>query len=322
MQRTAAVLFACAVMFASATADAQNYPNKPIRVVVPFAPGGGVDLTARLITQRMQASLGQALIIDNRGGAAGQIGEEIVSRAPADGYNLLYGVGSDMSLRQFISKNPQLDPVKDFTPIATAVGTVSIIAGGPATPGTTLKDVIAFARSNPGKLTYGTAGVASYQHLIGEVLQLNGVRLVHVPFKGLAPALQALVAGQIELSITNFATSIAQINAGKVRALAVLEPRRYEAAPGVPALAEEVPGFSVPTTWFGFFGPAGLSPSILARLNAEVSSAVDSPEIAPKLRELYVRTIHTPPEQMSALIASTAEAFGRIVKAAGIKPLD
>ena len=322
MRRTTAIALGCAIVLAPAMALGQGYPGKPIRVVVPFAPGGGVDLTARLITQRMQASLGQALIIDNRGGAAGQIGEEIVSKAPADGYNLLYGVGSDMSLRQFISKNPQLDPVKDFTPIATAVGTVSIIAGGPTTPGATLKDVITFARNNPGKITYGTAGVASYQHLIGEVLKQNGVDMVHVPFKGLAPALQALVAGQIELSITNFATSIAQINAGKARALAVLEPRRYEAVSGVPALSEEVPGFSMPTTWFGFFGPAGLPQPIVARLNADVSRAVESPEIAPKLRELYVRTIHTPPEQMTALIASTTEAFGRIVKASGIKPLD
>ena len=321
MQRVAMILLVCATAFAPA-ASAQAYPNKPIRVVVPFPPGGGVDLTARLITQRMQVSLGQPLIIDNRGGAAGQIGEELVSKAPTDGYNLLYSVGSDMSLRQFLSKNPQLDPSKDFTPIATAVGSVSIIVGGPSTPASNLKDLIAYARKNPGKLTYGTAGVASYQHLIGEVLKQNGVDMVHVPFKGLAPALQALVAGQIELSINNFATSISQINAGKAKPLAVLESKRYEAAPDVPALAEEVPSFSMPSTWFGFFGPAGLQQPMVVRLNAEVSRAVESPELAPKLRELYVRTIHTPPELMPALVTSTTEAFGRAIKAAGIKPLD
>jgi tripartite-type tricarboxylate transporter receptor subunit TctC len=270
----------------------------------------------------MQVALGQPFIIDNRGGAAGQIGEELVSKAPADGYNILYGVGSDMSLRQFLSKNVQLDPLRDFTPIATAVGTVSVVAGGPTTPGANLKEVIAYARKNPGKLTYGSAGVASYQHLIGEVLKQHGIDMVHVPFKGLAPALQALVAGQIELSINNFATSIAQINAGKAKALAVLEPKRYEAAPDVPSLAEEVPGFGMPSPWFGFFGPAGLPQPIVVRLNTEVSRAVDSPEVAPKLRQLYVRTLHTPPGEMRALIAATTEAFGKVIKTAGIKPVD
>jgi tripartite-type tricarboxylate transporter receptor subunit TctC len=323
MQRIATLVVAGAAALAPAMAEAQAYPVKPIRLVVPFSPGGGVDVTARLITQRMQASMGQPFVIDNRGGAAGQIGEELVSKAPADGYNLLYAVGSDMSLRQFLSRNAQLDPIKDFTPIATAIGTVSVVVGGPATPAGNLKDLIAYAKKNPGKLTYGSAGVASYQHLIGEFLkQQHGIDMVHVPFKGLAPALQAVVAGQIDVSINNFATSISQINAGKAKALAVLEPRRYEAAPNVPTLAEEVPGFSMPSPWFGFFGPAGLPQPIVARLNAEVSRAVESPEVAPRLRELYVRTMHTAPADMPALIAATTEAFGRIIKAAGIKPLD
>jgi tripartite-type tricarboxylate transporter receptor subunit TctC len=300
----------------------QAYPAKPIRLVVPCAAGGGVDVTARIITQRMQAALGQPFIIDNRGGAGGQIGEEMVSKAAPDGYALLYGVGSDMSVRPFLSKNPQLDPLKDFTPIASALGSVSVILGGPSTPADNLRDLVAYARKNPGKLSFGSAGVASYQHLVGELFRLHGIDMVHVPFKGLAPALQALVSGQIEVSINNFSTSMPQIKAGKAKPLAVLESKRYDQAPELPAVAEEVPGFVMPPPWFGFFGPVGLPQPMVARLNAEVGRAVQSPEAAPKLRELYVRTLLTPPEQMPALINATTEAYGRIIKAAGIKPVD
>jgi tripartite-type tricarboxylate transporter receptor subunit TctC len=301
---------------------AQTYPAKPVRLVVPFPPGGGVDLTARLISQRLQASLGQPFIIDNRAGATGVIGEEIVSRAAPDGYNLLYSVGSDMSLRLFLSKNTPLDPLKDFTPIAATVRSVSLVAVGPSLTGKDLKEVIEFAKKNPDKLTYSSAGVASFQHLTGELLRQHGVQLVHVPFKGLAGALTATMSGEVDIALTNFATAMPQIASGKMRALAVLEDKRYEGRPDVPALNEALPGFATPPAWFGFFGPPGLPQPMVVRLNGEIANAVQSAEVAPKLREAFLRPVLVPADRMPAFVNSTTEAFGKIIKSAGIKPLD
>lgn len=325
MSKALAAVFAVTMaLFASAPSGAlaQAYPNKPIRLVVPFPPGGGVDFTARLISQRLGANLGQPIVVDNRAGAAGAIGDEAVSKAAPDGYLLLYSVGSDMMLRKLISRTATLDPLRDLTPVATAVGSLSCIVASPSLPVTTLKEFIAYAKRNPGKLTYGSAGVASYQHLTGELLKQYGVDMVHVPFKGLAPALSALMGGQIDVAITNFPTALPQLGPGKARAIAVLDAKRYAGTPDVPTVGEELPGFNMPTAWFGFFGPPALAQPIVARLNSEVARALEAPEVATKLRDSYVTTVITPAEQMRPLLTRTGEAFARLIKAAGIQQVD
>jgi tripartite-type tricarboxylate transporter receptor subunit TctC len=313
-------IFACAALalFAVAAA-AQTYPAKPIRLVVPFPPGGGVDLTARVLQQRMSAALGQPMVVDNRGGATGMIGAEIVARAAPDGYTLAYTVGSDLAMKRFVTKGAYLDLLTDFTPIAPALESVSCIAVAASGPAT-LRELIDLARRNPGKLNFGSAGINSSQHITGELFRQHGVDMVHVPFNGLAPGLVALLGGQIEVSITNFASVANQLRDGKVRVLAVTRPKRYEDAPQVPTVGEELPGFNMPVAFFGFFGPPGLPLPIVQRVNAEVGRALEAPEVTAKVKELYMSPVYTSAEQFVVVIRNAIDEYGKIVKSSGIQP--
>jgi len=299
---------------------AQSYPVKPVRLIVPYPPGGGVDLTGRLLQQRLAQSLGQAIIVENRAGATGMIGAEYVARAAPDGYTLAYTVGSDMALKRFVSKDPTLDITKDFSPIASALESVSCIAVASALQVNTFKELVDMARRSPGKLNFGTAGMNSSQHLTGELLRMHGVELTHVPFSGLAPALVALMGGQVEVAITNIVSVSSQLREGKVKVLAVTRPNRYEDAPNVPTVGEVLPGFNMPVAFFGFLGPAGLPQPIVMRVNAEVGRALEAPEVAAKVKELSMSVLYTSPEQFMALIRNAIEAYGKITQTAGIKP--
>ena len=308
-----------AAAFAPA-ALAQAYPVKPIRVVVPYPPGGGVDLTGRLLQQRLAQALGQAIIIENRAGATGMIGAEYVARSAPDGYTLAYTVGSDMALKRFVSKDPTLDITRDFSPIASALESVSCIAVASALQVNTFKELVDMARRSPGKLNFGTAGMNSSQHLTGELLRMHGVEMTHVPFNGLAPALVALMGGQVEVAITNIVSVSSQLREGKVKVLAVTRPKRYEDAPNVPTVGEVLPGFNMPVAFFGFLGPAGLPQPIVMRFNAEVGRALEAPEVTAKVKELSMSVLYSSPEQFMALIRGAIEAYGKITQTAGIKP--
>jgi len=312
-----------AAVFAAALAPAalaQAYPVKPIRVVVPYPPGGGVDLTGRLLQQRLAQALGQAIIIENRAGATGMIGAEYVARSAPDGYTLAYTVGSDMALKRFVSKDPTLDITRDFSPIASALESVSCIAVASALQVNTFKELVDMARRSPGKLNFGTAGMNSSQHLTGELLRMHGVEMTHVPFNGLAPALVALMGGQVEVAITNIVSVSSQLREGKVKVLAVTRPKRYEDAPNVPTVGEVLPGFNMPVAFFGFLGPAGLPQPIVMRFNAEVGRALEAPEVTAKVKELSMSVLYSSPEQFMALIRGAIEAYGKITQTAGIKP--
>jgi tripartite-type tricarboxylate transporter receptor subunit TctC len=319
--KPAALTFLALLLF-TAVAQAQPYPSKPIRLVVPFPPGGAVDTTARLISASVSASLGQPIVVENRPGAGGGIAEDFVARAAPDGYTLLYSVGSDMTTRKFLRKTPALDPLKDFTPVATAAGSVNCVVAGPTLPATSMKELIEHVRSNPGKVTYGSSGISSFHHLMGEMLKQHGVDMVHVPYKGLAPAVTALIGGEIHVVLTNCGLAAPHAKDGKARMLAVLEPQRYSGAPDIPTVGEALPGFTPPMSWFGFFGPAEVPQAIVAKLNGEIAKALASPDVAGKLRSLYLNVIVTPPAELRPFIAGTSDAFGRIVKAAGIQPVD
>ena len=312
-----------AAVFAAALAPAalaQAYPVKPIRVVVPYPPGGGVDLTGRLLQQRLAQALGQAIIIENRAGATGMIGAEYVARSAPDGYTLAYTVGSDMALKRFVSKDPTLDITRDFSPIASALESVSCIAVASALQVNTFKELVDMARRSPGKLNFGTAGMNSSQHLTGELLRMHGVEMTHVPFNGLAPALVALMGGQVEVAITNIVSVSSQLREGKVKVLAVTRPKRYEDAPNVPTVGEVLPGFNMPVAFFGFLGPAGLPQPVVMRINAEVGRALEAPEVTAKVKELSMSVLYSSPEQFMALIRGAIEAYGKITQTAGIKP--
>lgn len=309
------------LVIASISVSAQ-YPTKPIRLIVPFPPGGAIDLTARLLGQRLSASFGQPFVVENRPGATGAIGEDFILQSAPDGYTILYTAGADRTIKKFLSKTTKHDPIKDFTPIATAVASVSCIVASTALPVTSVKELVDYAKRNPGKLSYGSPGEGSYMHLTGELLKQYGLVMVHVPFKGLAPAMTALAGGHVDVSITNFATAAASIRDGKARMLAIMDTERYEGAPNVPTVAEALPGFSMPRAWYGFFGPPGLPQGIVLKLNAEIAKALEAPEVNGKLREINVITVITPAEQLPAFISNMAESFGKIIKTAGIRPVD
>ncbi len=291
--------------------------NRAVRLVVPYPPGGAVDLTARLMQQGLSEALGQPVVVENKPGAAGHLGAEQVSRAAPDGHTLLYTVGAELAMRQ--SRPGAIDPVRDLTPIASAVASVSCIAVRASLPVDSIAALIEHAKRNPGKLSYGTAGIASTQHLTGEHLKQYGVDMVHVPFKGVAPAMVALVAGEIDVSITNLATALPQVRQGKIKLLAVTQPRRFGGAPEVPAIDEALPGFEMPVAWYGFFGPPKLSADAVAKLGASIGKLLQSPELREKIAEGSMTVVFNGPDRLPDFIRDTASAYGKIVKSAGVQ---
>ncbi len=310
------------VLHLPAAAQAQPYPAKPIRIIVGYPPGGGVDFTARLIAERLGSAFGQPVIVENRPGAGGSIGEAFVSKSEPDGYTLVYAVGSDAASRKFFTRKPTLDPLKDLTPVATVVGSVNCIAVRASHPAKSFKELIELARRNPGKLTYATSGVQSYYYLIGELLRQNGMDMLHVPYKGNAPVVTALVSGETDIALVNLAAILPHLNSGKARALAVLETKRYPGAPDVPTVSEELPAFKAPPSWFGFFGPPGLPQPIVERLNDEVAKALESPEVRSKIAGIHLNILVTPPSQLRSFVMETTESFRKVVESAKIQPYD
>ena len=310
------VLAAAAAM--PATLLAQAWPAKPIRVVVPFPPGAAVDLTARLLQQHMATGLGQPVIIENRAGATGMIGADYVVRAASDGYTLLYMPGSGLALRKFISINPVPDIQKDLTPIASTMELVNSIVVSAALPVVSMKELVEFTKKNPGKLNYGSAGVASTQHLTGEVLGQQGVNMVNVPFNGLQPALAALLAGHIQVGIFDLATTRGQVKEGKLKLLAITPAKRYSGAPQVPTVSETLPGFEMPDFWMGYFGPANLPPAIVRRLNAEVNQALAAPDVMAKLAEQSFNVVPMSPEELQSYVKRSVDAHERVITSAKI----
>jgi tripartite-type tricarboxylate transporter receptor subunit TctC len=313
-------LAALALALCSIAAHAQTYPDRPIRVIVPFAAGGGTDFLARLVSERLTTGLGQPVLIENRPGAAGALGSEMVARAKPDGYTILFTPGAELATRPLLMKANPVDPIKDFTPISAPLRTFSVIAAHPSTGIASGRDLIEAARRTPAKLAYGTPGIGSAFHLAGEQLKARGVDLVHVPYKGAAPALTAVMSAETPLSINDLAITLPMMQAGKVRGLAVLEGRRHPALPDIPTLGESLPGYEMPESWFGFFGPTGLPAPIVQRLNAEIARAYSAPDVKQRLDErLAVLALGTP-EDVTAIINRSIQVYGAIARTAGIQP--
>ena len=299
---------------------AQSYPDKPVHVIVPYPPGGTTDVGARILANRLGALLGQNVVVENRGGATGAIGAEAVARAKPDGYTLVYTPGTDMVLRHFLMKNNPVDVAKDFTPISVAVQSSSIIIANPGRNISSAQQLIDFAKKNPGKLTYSTPGPGSNFHLAGELLKMHGVVLTHVPYKGGGPAVQAAIAGETDLSLADFTGIVPLVKEGRVKAIALIDSKRHPALPEVPAMGEILPGYSMPETWFAFFGPANLPQPIVSRLNAEIIRTVNSPDVRPRLEERNLTVVGSAPEEVTRIIRTSFDIYGKVIKSAGLKP--
>ena len=302
-------------------ARSQAWPSRPVRIVVPFPPGNGTDILARLMAPKMTQALGQPVIVENRGGANGMIGAEAVARAAPDGTTILFTSPSTHVTSIFLSKNLPYDPVRDFTPITAAVEPVTVMIVHPSVAANSVKELIAYAKAHPGKLDYSSPGIGAVFLLSGELFKLGaGVDIVHVPYKGASPALAGVVAGEVSIGFNSLASVLPHLRSGRVKVLAVLEANRYAGRPQVPSIGEFVPGFEKPASWFGLFGPAALPQPVLARLHAEIVKSLKERDVSSKIDELAMSVIANTPEQFSAMIKTGIEQYGRLIKAAGIQP--
>lgn len=310
---------ALAVVALMATeAGAQTYPTKPIRAVVPFPAGGGIDTVLRILSPKMSEALGQLIVIDNRSGASGTLGTEIVAKAPADGYTLL-GTFSSHSQNQILYKSLPFDTLRDFAPI-TVFGTVpNVLVTNPALPVKTVKELIALAKKRPGEILYASIGPASPSHLTAELFNsMAGVKTTHVPYKGAAPSMVALVAGETQLTFTTVLVAAPFVNSGRLRALGVASLKRSPAMPAVPTIDEAgVKGFDS-TAWWGLLAPAKTPRPIIDRLYSVTVAAMQQPEIRARLDQLGAEPAGQTPEAFDQLIRDDIVKWGKVVKALGI----
>lgn len=309
----------CAVL--AAPAWTQPYPAKPVRLVIPFPPGGSTDLVGRLIGQQLTEAMGQQVVIDNRGGAGGNIGVEFAARSAPDGYTLVLGhIGTFGSGPSLYAKLPY-DPIRDFAPLGLFGGVSNLAVVHPSLPVKTMKDLIALARSRPGQLNYGSAGVGSASHLQVEFFKLiTKTDIVQVPYKGTGPMVTELVAGQTQMTITGIPGLLGQVKAGRLRPLAAASEKRLPLFPDVPTSAEAgLPGFVV-TTWYGPLAPAKTPGDIVARLNGELQKMLQKREVLDRLANEGIEPMGGTPERHAAHIKSEIARWAKVIKAAGIKP--
>ena len=321
--RTRAAVFACIATLAGSgdgSALAQNYPTRVVRIVVPQAPGAQSELFARMLGQKLSESLGQSVINDPRPGAGGAIGAEVAARAAPDGYTLLFGTNSTHGSNPALYAKLPYDAVRDFAPIALTVGMPYVLSVHPSLPVTSLKQLIAFAKSKPGQLYYASAGNGSTHHLSGELLRsMARINIVHVPYKGGPPATAATVGGEVSMLFNTVGSVQPSVKSGRLRALAVTTTSRSGALPDVPTMAEAgLPGFEM-QSWFGLLAPAGTPRPIISRLNAETIKALNTPEMKSAIATMGANLMSGSPEQFADHIKSEIGRIGEIVKAAGIK---
>ena len=303
------------------TAVAQTWPAaRPVTMVVPFPPGPALDLVARLVGGKISDALGQTVVVENRSGANGTIGSSLVARATPDGYTLLAATAGTHVTAVHLMKHLPYDPLKDFAPIVAAVEPVTCLAVHSAVPVDTVEELIAYARSHPDELSYGSSGLGSVFHMMGELFnQTAGVRIKHVPYRGVAPAMQDVISGHIPMVFISVSNALPAMQTGRVKILAVLEPTRYPKLPQVRSMSEIVPAFQKPSSWFGFFGPAGLPREIVTRLNIEMVKALNASDVRSKLEDNGMTVIGGTPEQFGALMHDGIVCYGAIIKATGIQ---
>jgi tripartite-type tricarboxylate transporter receptor subunit TctC len=301
-------------------APAQDFPTRPVTIVVGYTPGATSDLVARTIGERLNAAWGQSVIVDNRSGVGGNIAAGYVARAPGDGYTLMIGTDAMMTTNSYLYRNTPFDPVKDFAPITYAGANIICLAVHTDFPANSVADVIAYARANPGKLNYGSSGMGSPHHLAGELVrQKTGIDIIHVPYRGGGATINDLIGGHIKVAFLSLSTAVPHLTSGKIKILAVVEKARYAALPDIPTVGETVPGFEM-SSWHGFFAPATTPAPLVARLNAAITKVLVTSEVKDKLAVLGVAVATSTPDELAVLVKSGLAARGELIKAANIQP--
>ena len=301
-------------------AAADSFPSKPVKLIVPFPPGGPLDTTGREIAQKLTESWSRSVIIENKPGAGGNIGADFVAKSPPDGYTVVMGALSTHAVNPSLYPRMPYDAKKDFAPITLVAITPSVLVVNPSLPVHSVQELIEYAKAHPGKLSFGSGSIGSAGHLAGELFKVDaGVDMVHVPYKGAAPAMQALLAGDTQLMFDNLASAMSQVKAGKLRALAVTTKARSPLAPDLPTMSEAgVPGFDI-STWFGLMAPAGTPPDVIAKWNADVTKVLSAPAMRAQLAAQGAEAAPDTPSEFARFIDAELVKYAKIVKASGAK---
>ena len=319
--RRYAVPMACLLLaFFACAAAAQSYPGKPVRIVVPFAPGGGVDLTARILAQKLTERVGQSFIVENRTGASGIIGTEFVAKSAPDGYTLLVGSQTTQAVVPAMYGKLNYDTARDFAAVTEIATSPLLIVVHPSLPVKTVKDLIALAKARPGQLTFGAASGGT-PHMAGELFKLVAhVDMLFVPYKGEGPAIADAMGGQISMVFSNLPVALPQAQGGRLRALAVTSPQRVSTAPEIPTVAESgLPDYEA-STWFGLFAPAATPRDVIGKLNADAASALNVPEVKERMAGQGLFVVANTPEQFAVFVKTEIPRWAKVVKDAGVKP--
>ena len=315
------IAFLLAALTLTGQAGAQAYPSRPVKLMVPYAAGGAVDMMGRLIAKEMTALNGQPYVVENKGGAGGAIAAAEVAHAQPDGYTILIGAtGPNVIAPAVYGATVGFDPLKDLLPISLIATTPYVLVTNNSLPVKTVPELIAYAKAQAGKMNFASAGTGGPDHLAGELFkQMAGLSVVHVPYKGAGPALTDLMAGQVQFSFVSPLPSMPLVEAGKLRLLAVTGKDRSPAMPSVPAVAETVPGFEV-APWYGFFVPAGTPPAVVAKISADVRKVIASDEVQQALRKRGIDPVTNSPQEFAAFVRADLAKWTKIVKDAGVKP--
>jgi tripartite-type tricarboxylate transporter receptor subunit TctC len=310
----------CAAACLAAAAPAQDYPTRPVRLIVPYPPGGPTDFVGRTVAQKLSEALGQQVVVDNRPGAAAMIGHDLGAKATPDGYTLLFATGGGMVIAPLVAPKPLYDAAKDFAAISLLVISPQIIVAHPSFPASNMKELIAAAKAKPGGYNFASVGIGSPNHLGGELVKvMAGVDIVHVPYKGTSPAITDLIAGQTHFMFSSMPSVLGLVKAGKLKIIATGGLKRSPVIPDVAAVAETLPGFEV-VTWYGIAGPAKLPPAIAARLNREVVRIVALPDVQKRFMEQGLEPQSSTPEEFQAFMRREVQKWQQVAKRAGVVP--
>ena len=311
--------FILATLCAVALDSSAAYPERPVHIMVPWAPGGSTDILARTVAEKLTKVLGQPVIVDNKAGASGNIGSEVVAKAQPDGYTLLFGSMSTHAINPAMMPSMPFKGVEDFTPIAMLAFVTNTMVIHPSLPVNNVKEFIAYCKANPGKVAYASAGPGSTNHLSAALLEkMAGIQMLHVPYKGGAPAVLDTVAGQTQVLFTAGTQSLPHVKAGKLKLLAVTENHRSALLKDTPTVAETVPGYEM-AVWYGAFGPKGMPSELQHRLNREINAIMMMPDVKAKMEAIGVEPVNETPERFAQVLRADSEKWGKLVKELGIK---
>ena len=300
-------------------AKGQTYPDRTVTIIVPWAPGGSTDILARVVAEHLRQSLKQPVVVENRPGASGNIGSAAVARSAPDGYTLLFGSMSTHAMNEALFSSMPFNGVEDFTPVSLLAFVTNTMVINPSVPAKTVQEFIDYCKANPGKIAYASAGAGSTNHLCAALFErMAGLKMVHVPYRGGAPAVLDTVAGQTQLLFSAGTQTLEHVNAGKLTLLAVTENKRAALLPEVPTVAETLPGYEM-AVWYGAFGPPGLPKDLVAKLNGEINRVLVLPEVKKKMADIGVEVVNASPEEFAATLRADADKWGKLIRELGIK---